>query len=259
VDIDEKNLQTMHKLGLTNLQAKIYLVSIQTGREKIKTLSLAANMDRSNTYQAVQQLQQVGLMEKILGEPNLYQAIPIENAVSTLLKSKETEYNQIQDQAKKLVEVVHSENQTAKEYEFKIMKRQKEYEIKDIVNACKSAQESFDMLINRKTFCYGVIDLAKDQLECLERGVEYRVLTEKLNTPSIKQKLEAFLQYPNFKIKFLSKTPEAELVIGDKKAAIVSLVSNSEMGESPLFLTTHPGMIKMFQSHFDKVWNETQK
>jgi sugar-specific transcriptional regulator TrmB len=86
---------------LTPLQAKIYLVSIQGGKEKIKTIARIANIDRSSTYQAVIQLQEIGLIEKILGTPNLYQAAPIEEGVSTLLKHKEDQSSEIQKEAGK--------------------------------------------------------------------------------------------------------------------------------------------------------------
>ena len=47
--LEEREVEDLQKLGLTSLQAKIYMILLYAGKEKTLTLSKAANVDRSNT------------------------------------------------------------------------------------------------------------------------------------------------------------------------------------------------------------------
>ena len=261
MDFDEKSCQTLNKLGLTILQAKVYLTLIQSGREKIGILSKNSGIDRSNTYQTIIQLQNKGLVEKILGAPNLYQALPIEDGISVLLKHKQDQYNEIQKEAQELASLIRAKDMTSekKEYEFKIVKRKKETGLKEIINGCKFAQECFDELISTKTFYEGFVDLYKEQLGCVKRGIKYRMITEKISTKLIQNKLNTLMAEPNFQLRYILKAPEIEVGIQDKKFAQVTLSPNSFLGESPCLYTTHPGCIEMFENYFEMIWKQAKE
>ncbi len=96
-------LENLQKLGLTMLQAKIYTVVLDAGKEKIQTISKIANVDRSNTYRTILHLQNIGLVEETLGSPNIYQAIPVKDAVSILIDLKQNEFEKMQKVATKLM------------------------------------------------------------------------------------------------------------------------------------------------------------
>jgi sugar-specific transcriptional regulator TrmB len=260
-ELENSRLENLQKLGLTLLQAKIYTIVLDAGKEKILTISKIANVDRSNTYRTILHLQNMGLVEKTLGSPNIYQAIPIRDAVLTLINSKKDEYDKMQKVATKLMQtgLMNDTGFPEKEYEFKIIKKGKKAEIKFIIDSCKDIRESFDLLINKKTFCGGVIDLAKEQLTCVRRGIKYRMVTEKINSKEIQKKLALFMSEPNFQIRYITKAPEAELAIDDKKVAHVVLAPNSGLGERSMLFTNHPGCVEMFQNHFDKIWNEAEE
>jgi sugar-specific transcriptional regulator TrmB len=261
MELQDKYAQTLCKLGLTPLQAKTYLTLIHTGREKIQTISKIAHIDRSNTYQTINQLQKMDLIERIIDSPNLYQASPLEDAVSSLLRRKQDQYSQIQKDAQELMPLIHAKDTTPEKEEqlFKIFKKQEIAAIKNTIADLKKAQESFDILITKKTLFVGIIGLEKDQLPCVKRGIKYRMVTEKIDSETIQEKLRNFLAEPNFKIRYILKAPRAELIIRDKKTAHVGLLPNSGIGDTPYMETDHPGFLEMFQTYFDKIWNEAQE
>ncbi len=259
--LEEKNLQTLHTLGLTPPQAKIYLASIQAGKESIQIISTIANIDRSNTYQVMSQLQKMGLIIRILGTPIRYEAIPFADAITLLLKFKEDQFIEIQKEAQEAIRLKQTNyaTQDRKDYEFKMINHDRDAQIVWIINVCESARESFDLLLNRKTFCGGVIDLAKYQLDCIKRGVKYRVVTERIDSPSIKNKLQAFVAHPNFRIRYLREFPSTQITIQDKKFASIMLLPNSGIVERPSLLTNHKGCVEIFQRYFDDMWNQAQE
>jgi len=141
---DEDIIQALNNLGLTTQQAKVYLVLVRREKERVHDISKAAKIDRSNTYQAISQLQELGLIEKILGSPNTYQAVPIKDAISILLKKKEAQYFENKKEAKKIIRLMNKKDTagTHKEAELKIVKKGKERELKDIIQAHKEAKKA---------------------------------------------------------------------------------------------------------------------
>ena len=261
MESQDKNVQTLHKLGLTTLQAKIYLILIQIGKEKIQTISRIANIDRSNTYHTIIELQRIGLVEKMLGTPNFYNAIPVEDAVSSLLKRKQDQYSHIQREAQGLISVINAKDTKPEnvEYKFKIVSKQKNTEQKDIAFNCEHVGESYDLLINKKILFTGVFDLDKYQMRAVKRGIKYRLVTEKMDAETLREKLKLFLAEPNFQIRYILGSLKTELIIRDKKTASIPLLPNSGMGEGPCLITDHPGCVEMFQDHFNKIWNEAKE
>lgn len=257
MQIQERNIQTLHKLGLTLLQAKIYLVLVQGGKEKIQTISKITDTDRSNTYHAIAQLQQMGLVEKIIDYPSLYQAIPLQTGVSILLNRKKDQYNKIQREAYELNRIIRVDSPRApEESSFKLIKRSRKTEMKDIINACNNTQECVDIVTNDKTF-QSLMDLGEYHLKCIKRGVKYRIITKSVAFQS--KKLGSFLKEPNFQMRCLPTPPKAEFAIHDHKSAMVILCPHLGLGNKSALFTSNPSCVEIFQKYFDTVWTEAKE
>jgi hypothetical protein len=132
--------------------------------------------------------------------------------------------------------------------------------IKLVIDVCRSSHESFDLINNKHTFCDTVIDLAEEHLTCLKRGIKYRMVVEKTCSKPMLKKLAMFMSEPNFQIRFIPEAPEAEMAILDKKVAHVDVQPYlTAKGGRTQLITNHPAFIKIFQNHFDKIWNEAEE
>jgi sugar-specific transcriptional regulator TrmB len=197
-------LQSLHKLGLTLLESKCYLVLLKSGRSKIEQIAATAELHRSSAYQAIKRLQKMGLVSKILGIPNLYEAISLKDAVKILIKLKENQFNEAKREANELSNRAVNGNtlQDLLRPDFYIIKRSKDLYLNDIILACKGFNVSFDLMINAKYFIDGMINLSEYHIECIRRGVNYRVITEKMALGETQKQLDNFLEYQNFQLKF---------------------------------------------------------
>lgn len=260
LDLDDEKTRNLQKLGLTSQQAKIFLVLVEVGKAKTLTISKIANVDRSNAYRTIQRLQRMGLVIKTLDTPNLYKAIPMEDAVSTLISYQKDKYDKMVESAQKLMQIssANDAQPQKKEYTFEIINRKKETMLKSIIQSCRTVQKSFDLIVNKFTFCEGVIGLANEQLRCINRGIKYRMITEKINTKPFQGIFHSFMEKPNFHLRYTLNAPRAELVICDKKFATVTLLPNSRIGD-PMLITDHLGCVEMFRIYFDKVWNKASE
>ena len=89
----------------------------------------------------------------------------------------------------------------------------------------------------------------------MKRGVRYRVVIEIPNSIQIVKTLKNFINEPNFKVRFISNQPQAELTVIDEKETTVSLVRNAMIREKNL-KTNNSACVEMFKSHFEKVWDQ---
>lgn len=259
--INLKDIQTFHKLGLTPLESKIYLVSLSLGREKIERIALTAKTDRSNTNHVIKRLQDKGIMTKILGNPNVYEAIPLNEAIDTLLKLEEKQFSEIREKARELSNRINYSNAVLDPLEpnLQVFRRSKESTQLIVIRTCTALKRSFDSVLNAKTFVDGIINLSENQFDCLKRGVKYRIITQRLTSKIIEEQLRDFIKYPNFQIRFAPKRLGPEIGICDRKSAVLLLNPNVGMGESYALMTNHPDCIEIFQEHFDTRWDEARE
>ncbi|MCW4019121.1 MAG: hypothetical protein NWF00_10680 [Candidatus Bathyarchaeota archaeon] len=95
----EEAIQTLVNLGLTVLQAKVYLALVTVGTTTGRITAKAANVASQDVYRVLTELQEKGLAEKIIAKPNKYKPTPVQNGISALLKQKIKEYNENEKKA----------------------------------------------------------------------------------------------------------------------------------------------------------------
>ena len=79
-------------LGLTLVQARVYLALVESGISKISTISKISKVARPDTYNNIKKLQKLGLVEAIIQSPRTYRAIPIIEALSLLLERRRAQF-----------------------------------------------------------------------------------------------------------------------------------------------------------------------
>ena len=104
-DLSEQVL-TLTELGLSTTQAKIYLALVKTENQTAQTISKLSTVSRPDVYRVLNQLQDLGLVEKIIAKPEEFRAIPIEEGVSILLQRRINKTRELQNRGLKLVQSV---------------------------------------------------------------------------------------------------------------------------------------------------------
>ena len=261
MNVIETNIQTLTKLGLTPLESKVFLTLLSIGKEKITTISTVSSIDRSNTHQIIKRLQEKGLVNEILGKPNRYESIPLKSAILILKNKKHEEYKEIEKEANELIKsckpsIIIKPNDS----EFKIVKRNKETKQQEVINAIKDVERCFDLIISQKDFHITFVGLISHQLECVKRGIQYRVIIEEKTLNRFKRAIKPFLNYSNFQIKYVNEPLSALLGVADKKWAYITLeTSMAIQKDSARLITNNPACLEMFGNHFDKIWSKAQE
>jgi HTH-type transcriptional regulator, sugar sensing transcriptional regulator len=100
----DENIRTLIDLGLTAAQAKIYLSLLWVGSATIREIAQASKVARPDTYRALSELQDIGIVEKIISVPTKFKALPIKDALDILMLRKTNETIDLNKRANRLIE-----------------------------------------------------------------------------------------------------------------------------------------------------------
>lgn len=84
--MSEKDLAGLIEFGLTALQANAYVILLKVNAARASQVSSMLNVHRPEAYRLLRELSDKGLVQKNLGYPWTYSAVPPERALSVLMR-----------------------------------------------------------------------------------------------------------------------------------------------------------------------------
>ena len=87
----QDEVTTLTNMGLTSIQATVYLTLVQLGDSTVKTISKKTNVARPDIYRVMDQLEKISLVERIISAPVKFRATSIEDTLSSLIKRRAEE------------------------------------------------------------------------------------------------------------------------------------------------------------------------
>jgi len=256
---EEKNIQTLTELGLTNSQAKVYLTLTSLGKATGKIIWKKSEIARQHLYEILDDLQNKGLVEKILASPTEFRAVPLQYGLSILLEHKVSECQKTEKKVAELLSTfsVRQEKTPQKETEFVIL--QNRPSSTELTNQ-EIALESIDCLTNIKRYNQIFVHAFELINRDLTRGVKTRLITEKpANEKSFLKMIQPLLKTKNYETRYITSIPKASVAIFDKKRMVVDLEPISEPAKTPRFITNHPAFIEVFEKYFEELWNQAHE
>ena len=258
----EEGIRLLINMGFTETQAKLYLALLNIGKTDVKTLSKQANVPRQAAYRTLGELQEKGIVEKIISLPQEYQAIPLQDGLTVMISSKANEYAKIIEKAKEFLLKFEAQNQAQvsdKQYNISII------EGKDTIinkigtltdglegNICVCQTVQRWMHVNRE-----IIDNVK---EALARGVKYRVVLERPDGEfSFPKEFKYLLSHPNYELRLINDRLKINAAIYDDKVACFSFYPAKAVQDTPIIVTNHPSLLVGFVDHFENLWRESEK
>ena len=120
--IQEDEVSTFQKLGLTRNQSKVYLSLAAFGEEKFSAgqVSKCCGVPREKIYKITSHLEEKGLISKILSKPTKFSAIPVKTCISILLQQQQNEYKELVTKSRMLAQKFLEKNPTPTTEEQKI-------------------------------------------------------------------------------------------------------------------------------------------
>lgn len=251
----EEGVDVLVGLGLTDRQARVYLSLLKIGAARVRAIAEAAQFNRQEVYSLLASLHQLGLVQQSLTVPVNYTAIPIAVAIKILLKQKTTQLTLISQKAKELTKKLDSWSSftsLASKHSFGEIcgaDRGKKYQ-----KALEETQHTLEVVTGWLRFKQLCFKFETELEAALKRDITIRVLTEKPANHQLPKWVEvALLKYSNFNLKTIPTPPTAAVTIFDQSQAAIAFNSHAGFNDGPILWTTHPALIAVCQSFFDKV------
>jgi DNA-binding MarR family transcriptional regulator len=250
--------QLIAKLGLTPLQAQVYLTLAQMEKATIKSLSSTLKIDRANIYRIMPQLQKLNLVEKMMTTPTFFRALPARDGIPMLLEEKAKEYAETKKQIDALLER-QKENQTITaniDCQFALIPDGK-LTMRKIDEMVDSTQKTSDLI------CYwACCEFERTDRICpgakklLNNGAYLRHLAYIQSTDELPQKPLRIQKYGNFKLRFTRTPPKATISIYDNKQALLTVFPSLVKGGTPSFWVSNLGVVSILHDYFESMWKE---
>jgi sugar-specific transcriptional regulator TrmB len=81
-DLGQVRFRKLRELGLTEYQAKAYLALVRLGKGTAAQVAKVTDVPRNKLYPVMQQLNQLGVVETLLGEAQVFRPLPIDRFVA---------------------------------------------------------------------------------------------------------------------------------------------------------------------------------
>jgi sugar-specific transcriptional regulator TrmB len=256
---DENAVQVLTQLGLTFLEARIYLALCEHGKLTAKELSNSTKKSRPDIYRVIAKLQRKGLVEKIIEKPAQFRAVPIDTGIVFLLERKKAEHVDLRVKTKLLLhEFKEKKVKTPLETESShfVMIPQKEAVVKRIREAIEKSKKSVDIFLSWRRFAMGITStFAESAQKAWDREVKFRIIVE---SPTERAGLELARQFckksPFCNIRFVSGAPKTVLGIYDRKKVFIVVDPEKGLFDSPALWSNNRSLVSAIQDYFEVLW-----
>lgn len=253
---DGFEIQALTNLGLTSVQARVYLTLVKYGVSKISDVSRQSDVGRTEVYRSLNQLYDLGLVEKVLRAPVEYKALPLEEGIEALLNKKQIENEKLQHEAKLLLRSFEVNPLGEQQVDSDFIMLSKKGAIitmgqQNIDDACVR----FDFLVTWKRFLGGMCDVYFDNLlKAHKRGVKGRFLVQKpssdvnINTGRVAKLMSIF------EVKFISHVPHTLFGIVDGQKGYIIINPTPQLTGTCGIWTNNPSLLALVQEYFERLW-----
>jgi sugar-specific transcriptional regulator TrmB len=215
-------------------------------------------------YPALEKLQQVGLVEKIIKNPPNYKAIPLKEGLSLLLETKTNQYEKVKADTETLRNIIKTEepkDAIQTESSQFILIPEGRAVIDRIASAIEKTQLTIDLVLSWKRFSRGISSEFAEEIEnAWAKKVKTRFIIER---PFKSKTSEQLIQYcigkPSCQLRFVQDHSETVFGIYDKKEVFIIIFSKTDLQSSPALWSNNDALISLALDHFEMLWRNAKE
>jgi sugar-specific transcriptional regulator TrmB len=240
----------MNSLGLSVLEAKVYLALVKVGKASAKTISKASRISQPDVYRVLCKLENHGLVEREIAIPNQFRATTIDEGLALLLQRRD---NQSAILHKKAIEILQNfkEEEKAEVQEapkFVLVPAVHVHRIRNAVDNAQTGVLCFTSLDMFRKVRFITEDVWK---RCVKRGIKFQFIIGNPHDEKAVLKLDPVLKNNDcFEIKWTQPAMPCVILI-DKKEVFLRTEMNLE---APVLWSNNPVIVAMIQEHFETKW-----
>ncbi|PVX26661.1 MAG: hypothetical protein CW691_00750 [Candidatus Bathyarchaeum sp.] len=255
----KEDIQVLLELGLTLLEAKIYYALTISGTTSAKVLSQTSGVSRPDVYRTLLKLSKLGLIEKVISNPNLFRAIPPETAFQILLDRKTTKLNKVKFKSEAFINKFrNSQLEHVSNIESKfVMVPSKETLINRLRIAIDNTKKSIDVVTTCKRLQQACNFLSESLEQAWDRNVRGRVIIESAEKNQI-HVFKPIWKKPKAEFRTTNSVPTNIIAIYDEKEVFIFTESTSDIKQSPALWSNNDVLVSLAKHYFESMWTESK-
>ena len=250
---EDEPIQTFVNLGLSYLQAKVYVALLRIGGvgAEVRKIASISTIARQDVYRILPALQKMGLVEKVIATPTLYRPLPLEEGLSMLIKKQTEQYLDTQKRAKLVLEnfvtpqILHKEDTS----QF-IITSAKALFLKRVREDIVKAESSIDIIYSDERLRTIVFHTFDEFSKVAANGIQIRAISSKTDDEPLDKNLQTLSKSPSFELRFIKQVIPVGLVIFDNKEVNIRTMHSIV----PSLWTNNPNVVKLSKFYFDSLW-----
>jgi len=212
------------------------------------------------------QLQQLGLVELLLGRPNTYRAAPLHDLFKLLVEKKKNEYNELLRALEKMkkTNTYNFNDSEINEDSFRITAAKKGGFLV-VRRVFLNAKKSHDGTMNCSTYIKVLLDSEIREIfeESMTKGVNFRYLLYCDRKNKKEKIIELNKKYFSnldgaMKIKFSDYAPEAIFAILDSKEVLMHTHPLPNWEGTSCLHSTNKCLVGVIQKYFETLWSQAE-
>ena len=253
----EDAIDTLKELGLTTVQAKTYLALVKTDKSTIKEIAVLSQVPRTDLYRSIQNLENRGLVDRVLSKPTQFRAIPVDECIELLYRRIVKKNMELKKKAFKLrIRLKNGNNHGSSELnssEYVLVPKSRA--IEKIRKAIHTTEATLDVVSSWERFSSSMFTFAQELENAWGRGVKCRFVVEKpASSEALANGLVPHWKNRHCRFRFTPTSPQTVVSIYDKKEVIIIEKPAALLKESNVLWSNNRSLISMAQEFFEIHW-----
>jgi sugar-specific transcriptional regulator TrmB len=262
VTVQEKAAETLTGLGLTSLQAKVYLALIKEGKSTIKKIAKTSKIARQDLYRISTQLLNLGLVEKLVDTPTKYEAIPVKDVINMLVERRREETAHLMKDSNEFLRFYEENKEISpkeEETQFVII-NDLQARLKKAKKLISNSEKSINIVTKWAFFLTYTLETIEEHITAMNNGAKIKIVTQEPdNIGSLPKNIQKLMKHLNFEMRHISSLPSSIVAIFDRKEVNILLATDKSPIETPLLMTNNTVLVELAQNYFETVWNNTSR
>ncbi len=256
VSIDDFKIKTLFDYGLSNAQAKIYLALLEKGLASVREVSNNSKVARPDTYRVLLELHELGLVEKIIGKPTMYQPLQIMDAMNVLNLKREKESLDLTIRSQELVKSLEQKgngDSNGESGQVILIHGTEAIDLK-LKNLMENTQDNVCAMFPWQRLHQWLITNYELVVKTLERKVYVRVITEYPNNSQVTKEFSSIKDNPYLEIRHITGPLNAWLRIFDGKSVLLTTPPKTGATHTLAIFANNSSILEMAQNYFNSGW-----
>lgn len=257
--VPEESVEILAELGLSHTEAKVYLALLLLKTATARNIHRVSSVARQDVYQTLSDLEEKGLIEKVITKPARFRPISASDAIPILLQRKTEQNHQLRDKAVqhfRNLEVRGAEQVSFdKSAQFLLLSKSETNPTGHIDRLGKAVDGARRTVVALITFpLFMKVKLMDEGIwkRVVERGVRCRFIIGGSEVEKSEMGLDPVLENADgFEIRWTSRVPPTTVLLIDDREVFCRIGDDLE---NPVLWSGTPRFVAMIKDYLRMKW-----